>query len=420
MRVNGVVGLLVGFIGVVIITSRGLTGAGSSVTGELALLGAAFSYACGAVYSRRNVRGLAPMIPAVFQVTFAAIITGTLALLFEHPWTATPGRRGDLLDPVARHPRLGPRLPAGLPAVRPLGRDADDARRLPLPVVGIVLGYLVLHEPVDAPAHLRDRARHRRRRAGQQPVRPAAGVRARAGPADRSGLGRARLSSPTRAAAPRRRSAPTRRSGASPRNGRSPRPAGPSPRPRRRPSPTRAAAPRPTAAPRSARRGCTGTRRASASQPTAARRAAARPVAQKIAAAATNVTHSTSTTDAGHPQDRGVREHVDLARPDPVDRACTSRSSRRSRARTGSRCRRRPGACPTVPPSPRRAISPRPLEQQEPGQQRDRPRATRRRPAARRGQRPRSRPRAAAPSRARPDRRPTGRRADRPPTSRMK
>ena len=30
------------------------------------------------------------MIPAVFQVTFAAIITGVVALLFEQPWTATP------------------------------------------------------------------------------------------------------------------------------------------------------------------------------------------------------------------------------------------------------------------------------------------------------------------------------------------
>ena len=41
IRVNGLVGLVVGFVGVVIITSRGLTGAGSAVAGELALLGAA-------------------------------------------------------------------------------------------------------------------------------------------------------------------------------------------------------------------------------------------------------------------------------------------------------------------------------------------------------------------------------------------
>src|SRR6478736_9386460 len=37
MRVNGLVGLGVGFVGVVIITSRGFTGAGSSITGEIAL-----------------------------------------------------------------------------------------------------------------------------------------------------------------------------------------------------------------------------------------------------------------------------------------------------------------------------------------------------------------------------------------------
>src|SRR6188474_2209651 len=49
MRVNGLIGLVVGFIGVVIIVSRGLTGSGSSVAGELALLGATISYACGAV-----------------------------------------------------------------------------------------------------------------------------------------------------------------------------------------------------------------------------------------------------------------------------------------------------------------------------------------------------------------------------------
>ena len=48
-------GLLVGFVGVVIITSRGLTGEGSSLTGELALLGAAFSYAvrCGLLATER-------------------------------------------------------------------------------------------------------------------------------------------------------------------------------------------------------------------------------------------------------------------------------------------------------------------------------------------------------------------------------
>ncbi len=150
MRVNGVVGLVVGFVGVVIITSRGLTGAGSSVIGELALLGAAFSYACGAVYSRRNVRGLAPMIPAVFQVTFAAIITGTIALLFEHPWTATPD--AEAIFSILWLGILGSGL-AYLAVFRLFaawGATRTTLVAYLIPVWGIVLGYLVLQEPVDA------------------------------------------------------------------------------------------------------------------------------------------------------------------------------------------------------------------------------------------------------------------------------
>jgi drug/metabolite transporter (DMT)-like permease len=150
MRVNGIVGLVVGFIGVVIITSRGLTGAGSSVIGQLALLGAAFSYACGAVYSRRNVRGLAPMIPAVFQVTFAAIITGTIALLFEHPWTATPD--AEAIFSILWLGILGSGL-AYLAVFRLFaawGATRTTLVAYLIPVWGIVLGYLVLQEPVDA------------------------------------------------------------------------------------------------------------------------------------------------------------------------------------------------------------------------------------------------------------------------------
>jgi drug/metabolite transporter (DMT)-like permease len=150
MRVNGVVGLVVGFVGVVIVTSRGLTGAGSSITGEIALLGAAFSYAAGAVYSRRNVRGIAPMIPAVFRVTFAAIITGTIAVSFEHPWTATPDTQA--IFSILWLGILGSGV-AYLFVFRLFAHWGATRTTLVaylLPVVGIVLGYLVLDEPIDA------------------------------------------------------------------------------------------------------------------------------------------------------------------------------------------------------------------------------------------------------------------------------
>jgi drug/metabolite transporter (DMT)-like permease len=150
MRVNGVVGLVVGFVGVVIITSRGLSGEGSSVAGEIALLGAAFSYACGAVYSRRNVRGLPPMVPAVFQVTFAALITGAIALAFEQPWTAQPD--AEAIFSILWLGILGSGL-AYLAVFRLFanwGATRTTLVAYVIPPIGIALGYLVLEEPIDA------------------------------------------------------------------------------------------------------------------------------------------------------------------------------------------------------------------------------------------------------------------------------
>jgi len=148
IRVNGLVGLLVGFVGVVLVVSPGLTGQGSSITGELALLGAAVSYACGAVYARRNVRGLAPMVPAVFQVTFAAIMASTLALVLEHPWTATPDT--EAIFSIVWLGILGSGV-AYLFVFRLFknwGATRTTLVAYEIPVWGIVLGFLVLGEPV--------------------------------------------------------------------------------------------------------------------------------------------------------------------------------------------------------------------------------------------------------------------------------
>ena len=150
IRVNGLLGLLVGFVGVILVVSPGLTGAGSSIGGQLALLGAAFSYACGAVYARRNVRGLAPMVPAVFQVTFAAIMASTLALLLEHPWTATPDAQA--IFSIVWLGILGSGV-AYLFVFRLFknwGATRTTLVAYEIPVWGIVLGFLVLGEPVGA------------------------------------------------------------------------------------------------------------------------------------------------------------------------------------------------------------------------------------------------------------------------------
>lgn len=149
IRLNGVIGLVVGFIGVVLLVSPGLTTATGGLPGSIALLGSSLAYALGNVYNRRNVRGLPLLVPAVFQVTFALIIVGTLALVIEHPWTARPDL-GDWFSVVW----LGV-FGSGLAYIlyfRLLGRWGATRTSLVaylLPVYGIVLGFLVLQEPVD-------------------------------------------------------------------------------------------------------------------------------------------------------------------------------------------------------------------------------------------------------------------------------
>jgi drug/metabolite transporter (DMT)-like permease len=149
IRVNGVVGLGVGFVGVIILTSHDLAIPDADLTGELALLGAALSYAIGAVYARRNMRGVPPMIPAVFQVTFALLISGAIAIVFEHPWDARPD--AEAVFSILWLGVLGSGF-AYLAMFRLLaawGATRTTLVAYEIPVVGIVLGFLVLQEPID-------------------------------------------------------------------------------------------------------------------------------------------------------------------------------------------------------------------------------------------------------------------------------
>jgi drug/metabolite transporter (DMT)-like permease len=151
IRINAVVGLAIGFAGIVVIVSPGLAGAAGNIAGELAMLGSSLTYAIGNVYNRRNVRGLPPLIPAVFQVTFALIIVGLMALLLERPWEAASPQLDGWFS-VIWLGIFGSGL-AYLAYFRLLGRWGATRTSLVaylLPVVGIVLGFAVLQEPIDA------------------------------------------------------------------------------------------------------------------------------------------------------------------------------------------------------------------------------------------------------------------------------
>lgn len=149
LRANSAAGLALGFVGVVVLTGGGFTPAQTDIGGVLALVAASLSYSIGGVYSRRNVRGLPPMVPAVLQVTFALLITGAIALFIESPWTARPD-----LSAVFSIVWLG-LLGSGLAylaffrLLNEWGATRTAAVAYVIPVIGIVLGAIVLGEPID-------------------------------------------------------------------------------------------------------------------------------------------------------------------------------------------------------------------------------------------------------------------------------
>jgi len=150
ITLNRVAGLVVGFIGVALLVGFDVTDLSSAnAVGELALIGATISYAIGAVYSRRNIHGLRPMIPALFQVFFGLLITGTLAFVTERPlaveWVP------ESLLAVVWLGLLGSGL-AYLCFFRILqhwGATRTSLVAYLLPVYGIALGALVLNERID-------------------------------------------------------------------------------------------------------------------------------------------------------------------------------------------------------------------------------------------------------------------------------
>jgi drug/metabolite transporter (DMT)-like permease len=148
-RTNAVIGLVIGFVGVVVVTSRELSLSGDLLA-ILALVLSSVCYASGGVYSRRNVRGVDPMIPAVFQVTFAAAITSVIALVLEHPWTARPDASAAFAIVWLGILGSGFAYLAFFRILAAWGATRTAAVAYLLPIVGVTLGYLVLQEPLDA------------------------------------------------------------------------------------------------------------------------------------------------------------------------------------------------------------------------------------------------------------------------------
>ncbi len=146
-----ILGLVVGFFGVVVLVSRdiGPQGIHSDGLGQLAMLVAAISYAFSAVFARRHLRRIAPVVQATMAVSLAEVI-----ML--------------LILPAVEHPIVLPRLPITWIAMIWLGLLSSCAAFLlyfylintagatrstsvmyVFPVIGLLLGIIFLGETAD-------------------------------------------------------------------------------------------------------------------------------------------------------------------------------------------------------------------------------------------------------------------------------
>jgi len=149
ITVNRLVGLLIGFGGVVVLTSPNLrAGLSSSLLAELALIGSAVAYGASGVYARRYVRDVPPLTNAFLEVGFAFVISLVLAVTFGNP-LATHVEASTVLAVVW----LG-LVGSGLAylaffwLLSQWGATRTSTVAYLLPVVGLVLGFVVRHEQV--------------------------------------------------------------------------------------------------------------------------------------------------------------------------------------------------------------------------------------------------------------------------------
>jgi drug/metabolite transporter (DMT)-like permease len=144
-------GLLVGFLGVVVLMSRdlGMAHAARSLTGQAAVLLSAISYAVAATFSRRHLRGHPPLLQATMVVLFADVFVWLAAAVGERPlrlpalpvtWIALAwlGLLGSCVAYLLYYYLINAWGPTRASLVAYV-----------FPVIGLLLGILVLHEAAD-------------------------------------------------------------------------------------------------------------------------------------------------------------------------------------------------------------------------------------------------------------------------------
>jgi drug/metabolite transporter (DMT)-like permease len=151
ITVPRIIGLVAGFLGVVVLMSRDLEDGAraGSVLGQLAVLAAAVSYAGSSVFARRNLRQVDPVIQAFLPLISADLMAWVAALVSEAPlqiprlpitWVALAwlGLLGSCLAYLLYFHLL-----------HAVGPTRATMVTYVFPVVGVILGVAFLNERAD-------------------------------------------------------------------------------------------------------------------------------------------------------------------------------------------------------------------------------------------------------------------------------
>jgi len=147
-----VAGVLAGFAGVCILIGPGALGSlGVHTLAELAILGAAVSYAFAGTYGR-HFRALPPVVAVAGMMTTASALALPVALVMDRPWTLSVGAPtwGALFGLSLLSTALG--LVIYFLLLATAGATNVMLVTLLMPVIALLLGWLLLSEQVAGTA----------------------------------------------------------------------------------------------------------------------------------------------------------------------------------------------------------------------------------------------------------------------------
>jgi drug/metabolite transporter (DMT)-like permease len=149
---NRLAGVLVGLAGVCVLIGPGALGhLGAHTLAELAILGAAVSYAFAGTYGRR-FRAMPLVVAVAGMMTTAALMALPVALVMDRPWTLGVGARtwGALLGLALLSTALG--FVIYFRVLATAGATNVMLVTLLMPIVALLLGSLILGEAVAGTA----------------------------------------------------------------------------------------------------------------------------------------------------------------------------------------------------------------------------------------------------------------------------